>query len=108
MIPLPAPIRTYFTVQTPQEGAALAAAFAPDATVEDEGARHHGPEAIRQWWLAAKAKYRHSAEPLDLLEEDGKTVVRARVSGEFPGSPVVLRFRFGLTGDRIRDLRIGG
>jgi hypothetical protein len=108
MTPLPAPIRTYFTAQAPQEDAAFAAAFAPDATVQDEGARHHGPEAIRQWWLAAKAKYRHSAEPLEITEAGGKLVVRARVSGEFPGSPAVLRFAFGLTGDRIRDLRIGG
>ncbi|NUB45573.1 nuclear transport factor 2 family protein [Fertoebacter nigrum] len=104
---LPAPIQTYFTAQAPQDGAALAAAFAPDAVVLDEGATHNGPQAIRLWWLAAKAKYRHSAEPLDLTETGGKTVVRARVSGEFPGSPAVLTFTFGLADDRIRDLRIG-
>lgn len=104
---LPAPIQTYFTALAPQDGAILAAAFTPDAIVHDEGHSHRGPEEIRLWWQAAKAKYRHSAEPLDLAEVGGKTVVRARVSGDFPGSPALLTFTFGLTGPRIHDLRIG-
>lgn len=104
---LPPAIRTYFTAEAPGDRAALAAAFAPDAVVQDEGATHRGAEAIGDWWLAAKAKYRHRAEPLDLTEAGGKTIVRARVSGDFPGSPAILTFSFGLAGDRIRDLRIG-
>ncbi len=104
---LPAPIRTYFTAQAPQESAVFAAAFTADAIVYDEGQSHHGPEAICLWWQEAKAKYRHSAEPLEMTEIGGKTVVRARVTGDFPGSPAVLSFTFGLSGHRIRDLRIG-
>lgn len=104
---LPSPIQTYFAADAAQDHAALEAAFTPDAIVHDEGETHHGPDAIRVWWLAAKAKYRHSAEPLDLTEIAGKTVIRARVSGDFPGSPAVLNFSFGLTGNRIHDLRIG-
>jgi hypothetical protein len=105
---LPAPIQTYFTVEAPQDGAALAAAFAHDAEVQDEGATHRGREAIRLWWLAAKAKYQHRAEPLELTVAGGKSIIRARVSGDFPGSPAMLTFVFGLAGDRISDLRIGG
>lgn len=104
---LPPPIQTYFTAQAPQDGDALAASFAPDAIVHDEGHIHRGPEAIRAWWLAAHAKYRHSAAPLELSEADGKARVRARVTGDFPGSPAVLTFTFGLTGGLISDLRIG-
>lgn len=104
---LPPPIRTYFAAEAPQDAAALAAAFSADATVQDEGETHHGPEAIRGWWLAAWAKYRHRAVPLDLTEAGGAAVVRARVSGDFPGSPAVLRFTFALAGDRITTLRIG-
>ena len=104
---LPAPIQTYFTAQAPQDGEAFAAAFAADAIVHDEGQDYHGPEQIRAWWLAAKARYRHSAEPLELAKAAGKTVVRARVSGEFPGSPAVLTFTFGLAEGQIADLGIG-
>lgn len=104
---LPDPIRTYFTAQPPQDAAAFAAAFAPDAVVQDEGRQHHGPAEITEWWQAARAKYRHRAEPLDLTEVAGKQVVRARVSGDFPGSPAVLTFTFGLSEAGITDLRIG-
>jgi ketosteroid isomerase-like protein len=104
---LPAPIRTYFTALPPKDAEAFAAAFAPEAIVHDEGRIHRGPDEISAWWQAAKAKYRHRTEPLDLAEVTGKAVVRARVSGDFPGSPAVLTFTFGLAGDRITDLEIG-
>ncbi|CAM3630724.1 nuclear transport factor 2 family protein [Paracoccus nototheniae] len=98
---LPHPIQTYFTARAPQDGDALAAVFAPDAIVHDEGHDHRGPQAIRDWWLAAKATYRHHADPIDLAQAGGKTVVRATVTGDFPGSPAVLTFTFGLAHDRI-------
>lgn len=104
---LPAPIRTYFTAQAPRDAEAFAAAFAPDATVHDEGRVHRGPGEILDWWQAAKEKYRHRAEPLDLTRIAGKDVLRARVSGDFPGSPAILSFTFGMAGDRITDLEIG-
>jgi hypothetical protein len=104
---LPPALQTYFTAEAPQDGAILGAAFAPDAIVHDEGAIHRGPTEILAWWTAAKAKYRHRAEPLDVTEAEGKLLVRARVTGVFPGSPAVLTFVFGLTGDLIQDLRIG-
>ena len=49
---LPRPIQTYFTARAPQDGDALAAAFAPNAIVHDEGHDHRGPQAIRAWWVA--------------------------------------------------------
>lgn len=104
---MPPPIRTYFTARAPQDGDALAAAFASDAVVHDEGRDHHGPRQIRDWWLAAKAKYRHHAEPIDMTLGDGRTIVRATVTGDFPGSPAVLRFAFALSDDRITALEIG-
>ncbi|PTX01093.1 nuclear transport factor 2 family protein [Pararhodobacter aggregans] len=104
---LPAAVSTYFTARAPEDGAAFAAAFAPEAIVHDEGQRHQGGPAIRDWWLAAKARYRHEAVPLEVSEQDGKTRVRARVTGDFPGSPAVLTFAFGLRDGRIADLAIG-
>ena len=101
---LPDPIQTYFTAT---DRNTLAGAFAPHAVVDDEAQTHHGPEEIGAWWQASKTKYRHHAEPLDLTDVAGKTVVRARVTGDFPGSPAVLTFRFGLTDNRISDLEIG-
>lgn len=103
---LPYPINIYFTSEAPQDEKAFAAAFAPDAIVHDEGLIYRGPDEIREWWLAAKAKYRHSAEPLEMISDGGKTIVRAQVSGDFPGSSAVLTFTFGLSDKGITELEI--
>lgn len=77
--------------------------FAPTAVVEDDGHRHTGIDAIRTW--------RSSTIParFDVLDVSvGKAATaRARISGEFPGSPVVLVHRFEFDGDdRIASLTI--
>ena len=41
---LPDPIRTYFTARAPQDACLLAAAFAPNAEVQDEGQTLQGPQ----------------------------------------------------------------
>ena len=101
------PIAAYFEADQRHDGDALVAAFSDDAVVRDEGTEHAGPAAIRAWWQAAKARYRHVAEPVDVVEADGTTVVHARVSGDFPGSPATLTFVFTLAGARIARLEIG-
>lgn len=105
---LPAPIRAYFDADRDGNDAAPASAFARDGVVHDEGRAHVGRDAIGAWWRSAKARYRHAAEPLEVREERGLTVVRARVTGRFPGSPAVLSFAFRLENGRIAALEIGG
>jgi hypothetical protein len=39
-------------------------------------------------------------------QQGGKTVVTSHLTGNFPGSPVDLRFFFALEGDKIRSLEI--
>ena len=55
-----------------------------------------------------KRKYRHRMEPVALAEKAGRTVLTARVAGQFPGSPVELRFVFGLKDGRIASLEVHG
>lgn len=104
---LPPPIKTYFDAEARNDADALMPAFAADAQVRDEGATHTGPDAIRDWWTAAKAKYQHQAEPLEASQDGDTVTVRARVSGQFPNSPATLTFAFTLSGDRIACLEIG-
>jgi SnoaL-like domain len=106
-VKLPAPIRAYFDADQDRSGAALVGAFAPDAVVKDEGKTHVGRDAIEAWWRAAKAKYEHTAEPCEIRDEGGLCIVRARVTGRFPGSPALLRFAFQLEDGRIAALEIG-
>jgi len=103
---LPSPIRAYFAADDRGDGEALVQTFAPDASVDDEGRSHAGPPEIRAWWRGAKAKYQHVVEPADMFREADVTKVRAKVTGQFPGSPVTLTFAFRLEGHQIAALAI--
>ena len=103
---LPTPIRAYFHADQDPAGAAPIRAFAPDAVVRDEGETHVGREAIAAWWGAAKAAFRHASEPLDASGDGDRVVVRAEVTGRFPGSPAVLAFAFQLRNGEIAALEI--
>jgi hypothetical protein len=105
---LPAVLERYFAAQNAHDTDALVACFAPDAVVHDEGEDIVGTAAIRAWKEKTSAKYRVTVEPLERRDESGRTVVVARVSGTFPGSPANLTYRFGLTpADQIDALQIG-
>lgn len=104
---LPAPIGAFFDADADSTGAAPLGAFAPQAVVRDEGKTHVGHDAIAAWWRAAKAEYRHTAEPLEATEDGGRTLVRARVTGDFPGSPGDLTFAFRVEDGLITGLEIG-
>jgi hypothetical protein len=102
---LPQPIAAYFTADT-EGGEAVVQCFTATAVVTDEGHAHHGRAAIRQWKADASARYQYTSEPLACERKDGKVVVTCRLTGNFPGSPVSLRFFFGLEGDKIAALEI--
>ncbi|MDC7784636.1 nuclear transport factor 2 family protein [Rhodoplanes sp. TEM] len=104
---LPAPLQTYFDADKAAGTAAPTSAFAPHAVVRDEGRTHVGPDAIAAWWRAAKAQYGHTAEPCEIRQERGLTIVRASVTGRFPGSPALLTFAFRLEDGKIAALEIG-
>lgn len=104
---LPSAIQAYFDADSSNDGAALIRAFAPDAVVNDEGQSHAGRHAIEAWWREGKAKYQQVIVPLEMVEKDDVTEVRAMVSGQFPGSPVTLTFAFRLNREQITGLEIG-
>jgi hypothetical protein len=102
---LPKPIAAYFDADK-VDSEAVTQCFTNDAVVKDEGHTHHGRAAIKRWKADVSTKYQYTNEPFACEEEDGKFVVTSRLAGNFPGSPVNLRFFFGLEGDRIVSLEI--
>jgi hypothetical protein len=102
---LPKPIAAYFTADK-GDSEAIAQCFTESAVVTDEGHTYHGRAAIKQWKAEASTKYQYTSEPLACEHEEGKVVVTSRLTGNFPGSPVNLRFFFGLEGDKIASLEI--
>jgi hypothetical protein len=102
---LPKPIAAYFAADK-GDSEAVARCFAENAVVNDEGHTHNGLAAIKQWKAGASTKYTYTSEPFASDQKGGKIVITSRLVGNFPGSPVNLRFFFGLEGDKIVSLEI--
>ena len=102
---LPKPVAAYF-IADEVDGEAVSQCFTANAVVKDEGHTHKGRAAIKEWKVDVSTKYKYTCEPSACEEKDGKTVVTCHLVGNFPGSPVDLRFLFTLAGDKIGSLEI--
>ena len=97
LLDLPDPLPRYFAAQNALDADLMTACFAPDAIVRDEGGTYVGSEAIRGWKRDTIAKYGVSIDPLEASQQGDRTVVVARVAGNFPGSPANLTYAFGIS-----------
>jgi hypothetical protein len=104
---LPVAIERYIQIANSGTPEAAPECFAADAIVRDEGRSYEGVAAIKDWMAATKKKYRHTVTPLELAEHGGQSVLKARLVGSFPGSPITVNFNFVLAGGKIRSLAIG-
>jgi len=102
---LPKPIADYFAADA-TDGTAVAKCFTADAVVIDEKQTYLGREAIARWKTEASAKYDYVSEPVAIDDRDDRIIVTAHLTGNFPGSPVDLRYAFTLSGDAIARLEI--
>jgi len=102
---LPDPIAAYFAADVHSTDA-IARCFTTHAVVKDEGRTHTGLEAIKAWKAAAAAAYTYRSEPFALEQKEGSCTVTSRVSGNFPGSPVDLRYCFHLERGLVASLEI--
>lgn len=105
-ITLPPAVSAYFAADR-TDGAAPARCFTEDAVVVDENRTHRGRDAILRWRDEASTKYSYVVDPFAVDQDGDRTVVTAHLTGNFPGSPVDLRYRFDLDNDRIARLEIG-
>jgi hypothetical protein len=102
---LPPPVAAYFAADT-TDASVLARCFSGSAVVIDERREHRGRTAIARWRAETAAKYQYTSEPLALGASGPETAVTARVTGDFPGSPVQLRHHFTLEHGVIARLEI--
>ena len=103
---LAGPVAAYVTAANGQDVNAVTACFDEAAVVQDEGQSRHGITSIRQWAEEVSKKYRPTVDVIDVVETNGRTIVTGRVSGDFPGSPIELRYAFALDGEKIARLEI--
>ncbi len=105
-IHLPPAIDLYVKAENSGDVEAMSECFAPDATVRDESRTYKGLAAIKEWKAGTRKKYNHRVAPLEIAQRAGKTVLKAKLNGNFPGSPVTLEFSFVLEDGKIASLEI--
>jgi hypothetical protein len=103
---VPKPVAAYLAAEAAKDADAICHCFTEQGIVRDEGREYRGRDAIRQWKAAADAKYTYVLVPLEVRTEGNAVTVRARLSGNFPGSPVDLDHIFSLSNDEISSLEI--
>ena len=88
------------------DSAAYANCFTENAEVFDEGKTHNGKTEIEKWIDKANKDYEAMMKPLDYNETEN--ILSAETSGNFPGSPIVLKYHFQLSEGYIQSLKITG
>jgi ketosteroid isomerase-like protein len=102
----PKPISDYFAAKNRHDINGMLAPFADDAAVTDEGETMKGRPAIRAWMEETTRKFAVTVAPETLEDVGGRAVVRALVTGNFPGSPTHLTYHFALREHEIVGLEI--
>ncbi len=106
VLDVPEAVAEYLAAEKAKDADALSRCFTEDGAVHDEGRDYLGRDSIRQWKQAADAKYRYVFQMINVQTFGDLVTVRARLNGNFPGSPVELDHIFKLSGDKIASLEI--
>jgi hypothetical protein len=101
----PPVIGAFFRATNTREFADFLSLFTANAHVNDEANDHYGAE-IAGWIDRATADTKPTADVTGITREGEQYVVTAGISGNFPGSPVQLRYHFTLKDDKIATLLI--
>lgn len=105
-IELPAVIAGYFAADAMGRPEDVARCFTETAVVTDEGKTHEGRGAIEAWKASSSTQYSYTVEPVAIVADGGRLVVTSHLQGDFPGSPLDLRYIFALDGEKIAALEI--
>lgn len=105
-IEIPRPVTAYLAASQAKDSDKLAACFHPEAVVHDVGKEFRGASSIRKLHHDANTKYRFTLEPLSASIDGQTTVVRVRLTGDFPGSIAHLRYTFVVSDNLITSLDI--
>jgi ketosteroid isomerase-like protein len=104
---LPPEVASYLAAQAAGDLAVMAAAYASDAVVVDDGKTYNGRDDVAAWLERSSIEYNYTITTLDTVAVDGRHVAVLRhLDGDFPGGTVNLWFRFTLKDHLIEKLVI--
>ncbi len=87
---------------------AYANCFSEAAIVLDEGHTYRGKAEIQKWIKQADQQYQTILKPVSYEETESGNLLQAEASGNFPGSPAILRFHLQVADGLIHSLKITG
>lgn len=105
---LPKVIDDLVAAQNNFDSAAYANCFSETAVVLDEGKTHKGRKEIEQWIADANERYKAVMKPVGFEKAERESLLKAEVSGTFPGSPIVMTYHLQIAGELIESLKITG
>lgn len=103
---LPRTIQNYIDASNAHDVESILACFADNAMVRDENTTHCGKMDIERWATETIEKYKFQFKPLSTEEYEHEIVVRVKISGTFPGSPITLDCHFAIANEKIASLVI--
>lgn len=103
---LPKVISELIRTQNNFDSAAYANCFSESAVVFDEGKTHTGRKEIEDWIADSNERYQSTMKPLSYEVNGKESILKAEVSGNFPGSPLVLKFNFEIVDEQIQNLNV--
>ena len=103
---LPKVLTDLIKAQNEFDAVTYAHLFSETAVVFDEGKTHKGRPEIEQWIDHSNKNYQSKMKPLAYTENDTTSILTAECSGTFPGSPIILKFHFGIVNGQIQHLKV--
>lgn len=103
---LPKVITDLVEAQNDFDSVAYANCFSDTAVVFDEGKTHNGRKEIEHWIADANERYKSVMKPINYEENAAENILKAEVSGTFPGSPIVLKFHVEIVDGQIQRLKV--
>jgi len=103
---LPPIITALINAQNEHDSTAFVACFKDQAEVFDEGKHHTGSKEIKAWNEQTNNEYNTQNEPISFEHTDAGGVLTMKVSGNFKGSPIQLRYNITINDNSISYLSI--
>jgi len=105
---LPKIVTELISAQNKFDSVAYANCFAPNALVFDDGEDFRGRKEIKNWIASANEKYKAVMDPVSYTATAASGTLSVNVSGNFPGSPAILKYHFEFVDGLIQSLKVTG
>jgi hypothetical protein len=105
---LPKVITNLVQEQNSFDSVAYAKCFSETALVFDEGRTHSGRKEIEHWIAEANERYEATMKAVSFEEKETESILKAEVSGNFPGSPILMSYHLKIVDELIQSLKIIG